>query len=82
MNLSIISKLINYSDVGLLFDSHKAQYQTRYLFTYGGTIISWHSTKKFIIATSSNHVDIIVNHETNLAKINNLTHQNGIRPKF
>ncbi|XP_049345470.1 secreted RxLR effector protein 161-like [Solanum verrucosum] len=34
-----------------------------YLFTYGGTTISWRSTKQSIVAISSNHVEIIAIHE-------------------
>jgi len=37
--------------------------QTGYLFTCGGTAISWRSVKQTIIATSSNHVEILAIHE-------------------
>ena len=33
------------------------------MFTYGGTAISWRSTKQSIVATSSNHAEIIAIHE-------------------
>ncbi|XP_070014474.1 secreted RxLR effector protein 161-like [Nicotiana sylvestris] len=46
-----------------LSDPHKARSQTCYLFTYGGTTISWRSMKQTISATSSNHAEIIVIHE-------------------
>ncbi|XP_049363534.1 secreted RxLR effector protein 161-like [Solanum verrucosum] len=36
---------------------------TSYLFTYGGPAISWRSTKQSIVATSSNHAEIITIHE-------------------
>jgi hypothetical protein len=39
------SKLVGYADVGYLSDLHKARSQSRYVFTYGGTVISWRSTK-------------------------------------
>ena len=57
------SDLVGHADAGYLSDPHKAQSQTGYLFTYGGTTISWRSTKQSIVATSSNHAEIIVTHE-------------------
>ena len=36
----------------------------RYIFTYGGTTISWRSIKKTMVATSSNHLEILAFHET------------------
>ena len=47
--------LVGYADVGYLSDLHKARSQTDYLFTCGGTAISWRSVKQTITATSSNH---------------------------
>ncbi|XP_059281171.1 secreted RxLR effector protein 161-like [Lycium ferocissimum] len=47
----------------LFIDPHKAQSQTSYMFTCGGTAISWRSTKQSIVATSSNHAKIIAIHE-------------------
>jgi hypothetical protein len=55
--------LIGYADAGYLSDPHKARSQTGYLFTYGGTAISWRSTKQTLTATSSNHAEIIAIHE-------------------
>ncbi|XP_049364619.1 secreted RxLR effector protein 161-like [Solanum verrucosum] len=57
------SELIGYGDAGYLSDPHKARSQTGYLFTYGGTTISWRSMKQTIVATSSNHAEIIAIHE-------------------
>ncbi|XP_059288674.1 secreted RxLR effector protein 161-like [Lycium ferocissimum] len=57
------SDMIGYADAGYLSDPHKARSQTGYLFTYGGTTISWHSMKQTIAATSSNHAEIIAIHE-------------------
>jgi hypothetical protein len=39
------SKLVGYVDAGYLSDPHKARSQSEYAFTYGGTVISWRSTK-------------------------------------
>ena len=55
--------LIGHADAGYLSDPHKARSQACYLFTYGGTAISWRSTKQSIVATSSNHAEIIAIHE-------------------
>ncbi|KAL0371809.1 UNVERIFIED_CONTAM: Copia protein [Sesamum calycinum] len=45
-------------DAGYLSDPHKAISQSGYVFMYGGTAISWHSTKQTLVATSSNHAEI------------------------
>jgi hypothetical protein len=53
------SKLVGYADVGYLSDPHKARSQSGYVFIYGGTAISWQSTKQTLTATSSNHAELI-----------------------
>ncbi|KAM3202137.1 hypothetical protein P3L10_029761 [Capsicum annuum] len=65
MNLLSNVKMLNISrtDAGYLSDPHKVRTQTGYVFTYGGTAIAWRSTKQSIIATSSNHAEIIAIHE-------------------
>ncbi|KAF3674795.1 hypothetical protein FXO37_06224 [Capsicum annuum] len=55
--------LIGHADVGYLSDPHKARSQIGYMFICGGTVISWRYTKQSIIATSSNHAEIIAIHE-------------------
>ena len=55
--------LVGYADAGYLSDPHKARSQTGYGFICGGTAISRRSTKQSIVATSSNHAEIIVIHE-------------------
>ena len=57
------SQLIGYADAGYLSDPHKGRSQTSYLFTYAGTAISWRSVKQLLVATSSNHSEIIAIHE-------------------
>jgi len=57
------SDLIGYADAGYLSDPHNGRSQTGYLFTFGGTAISWRSTKQTIAATSSNHAEILAIHE-------------------
>ena len=57
------SQLIGYADVGYLSDPHKARSQTSYVFTYGGTTISWRSVKQTMVVTSLNHSKILAIHE-------------------
>ncbi|XP_047335756.1 secreted RxLR effector protein 161-like [Impatiens glandulifera] len=58
------AELIGYADAGYLSDPHNGMSQTGYIFTYGGTAISWRSMKQSITATSSNHSEIIAIYET------------------
>ncbi|KAI3735382.1 hypothetical protein L6452_14878 [Arctium lappa] len=55
--------LIGFADAGYLSDPHTGRSQTEYVFTVGGTTISWRSTKQTIAATSSNHAEILAIHE-------------------
>ena len=55
--------LMGYADAGYLSDPHNGRSQTGYLFTCGGTTISWRSMKQTITATSSNRVEILALHE-------------------
>ncbi|CAN4088532.1 unnamed protein product [Withania somnifera] len=48
--------LVGRADAGYLSDPHKARSRTGYVFTFGGTATSWRSTKRSVIATSSNHL--------------------------
>ena len=57
------TELVGFADAGYLSDPHNAQSQTGYVFTYGGTAISWRSMKQTITATSSNHAEILAIHE-------------------
>ncbi|XP_031116482.1 secreted RxLR effector protein 161-like [Ipomoea triloba] len=54
-------ELVGYADAG--YDPHKARSQTGYLFISAGAAISWRSTKQTLVATSSNHVELIAIHE-------------------
>ena len=64
-SLSSKSGLVGYADAGFLSDPHNGRSQTGYVFLYGGTAISWCSTKQTITATSSNHAEILAIHEAN-----------------
>ena len=44
-------------------DPHNSKSQTGYLFTCGGTIISWKLVKQTITTTSSNHAELLALHE-------------------
>lgn len=55
--------LVGYADAGYLSDPHKARSQTGYVFLNGGTAISWRSQKQTLVATSSNHAEVIALHE-------------------
>ncbi|XP_048501485.1 secreted RxLR effector protein 161-like [Beta vulgaris subsp. vulgaris] len=55
--------LIGFADAGFMSDPHNGNSQTGYVFTYGGTSISWRSMKQTIVATSSNHSEILAIHE-------------------
>ena len=57
-------QLFGYADAGYLSNPHKARSQTRYVFNCNGIAISWRSFKQTIVATSSNHIEIIAIHET------------------
>ncbi|XP_042753320.1 secreted RxLR effector protein 161-like [Lactuca sativa] len=70
------AELIGYADAGYLSDPHKARSQTGYSFTCGGITISWRSVKQTLVASSSNHAEIIAIHETSRECIwlRNLSH--------
>ena len=55
--------LVDFADAGYFTDQHNARSQTGYVFTHGGTAISWRSMRQTIVATSSNHSEILVVHE-------------------
>ena len=62
-SLSSKSGLVGYTNAGFLSDPHNGRSQTGYVFLYGGTAISWRSTKQTITTTSSNHAEILAIHE-------------------
>ena len=70
------SELIGYADAGYLSDPHKARSKTGYLFTCRDTAISWRSMKQTLVATSSNHAEIIAIHEASqeCVRLRSITH--------
>ena len=56
-------QFFGYADAGYLSDPHKAQSHIVNIFTYGNTAMSWRLVKQTMVATSSNHSEILVMHE-------------------
>ena len=56
-------QMLGYADAGYLSDPHKAQSQTGYVFSCNGAVISRKSVKQTMVATSSNHSEILALHE-------------------
>ena len=55
--------IIGYTDAGYLSDPHDAKSQTGFVFLHSGTAISWKSSKQTLVATSTNHSEIIALYE-------------------
>ena len=55
--------MIGYANTGYLLDPYKSRSQTGYLFICEDTAIYWRSQKQTLIATSSNHAEVIALHE-------------------
>ena len=58
-------ELLGYTDAGYLSDPHKARSQSGYVCTCGDTAVSWRSVKQTMVATSSNHSELLAIHEAN-----------------
>jgi hypothetical protein len=57
------SDLIGYTDIGYLFDPQNGRSQTWFMFLHERIAISWKSAKQILIATSTNHLEIIILYE-------------------
>jgi hypothetical protein len=55
--------MVGYVDVGYMSDPHNARSQTGFVFLCGGAAISWRSVKQTLVATSTNHSEIIALNE-------------------
>jgi hypothetical protein len=55
--------MVGYADAGYMSDPHNARSQTGFVFLCGGTAISWRSFKQALVATSTNHSEIIAMYE-------------------
>ena len=56
-------ELLGYTDAGYLSDPHKVLSQSGYVFTYGDTAVSLRFVKQTMVATSSNHSELLAIHE-------------------
>ena len=56
-------ELLDYTEAGYLSDPHKARSQSGYAFNCGDTDVSWRSVKQTMVATSSNHSELLAIHE-------------------
>ena len=56
-------KLLGYANAGYLSYPHKVISQNGYVFNYNGIVISWKSVKQTMMATSSNHSEILSIHK-------------------
>ena len=54
---------MGYVDAGYMSDPHNARSQTGFVFLCGGAAISWRSVKQTLVATSTNHSEIIALYE-------------------
>jgi hypothetical protein len=55
--------MVGYVDAGYMSDPYNARSQTGFVFLYGGVAISWRSVKQTLVATSTNHSEIIALYE-------------------
>nr|AAT85780.1 zinc knuckle domain containing protein [Oryza sativa Japonica Group] len=55
--------MVGYVDAGYMSDPHNAISQTGFIFLCGNTAISWRSVKQTLVATSTNHSEIIALYE-------------------
>ena len=58
-----VSFMVGYVDAGYMSDPHNARSHTGFAFLCGGTTISWRSVKQILVATSTNHSEIIALYE-------------------
>ena len=56
-------QLLGYADARYLSIPYKGRLQTRYMFNYNGTAISWRFIKQTMVVTPSNHSEILKIHE-------------------
>jgi hypothetical protein len=55
--------MVGYVDASYMPDPHNARSQTGFVFLCGGAAISWRSVKQTLVATSTNHSEIIALYE-------------------
>ena len=58
------SNMIGYTNVGYLSNPHNnSRSEPGFVFLHGGTTISWLSSKQTLVATSTNHYEVIALYE-------------------
>jgi hypothetical protein len=57
------SSMVGYVDAGYMSDPHNARSQIGFVFLCGGAAVSWRSVKQTLVATSTNHSEIIALYE-------------------
>ena len=78
--------VIGYTDAGYLSDPYNGLSQTGFVFLYGGTAISWKSSKQTLVTTSTNHCEIVALYEASREcvwlrrMINHIQQSSGIGP--
>ena len=55
--------MVGYANASYMSDPHNTISQTDFMFLYGGVAISWRSVKQTLVATSTNHLEIITLYE-------------------
>ena len=55
--------MVGYTNAGYLSDPHNTISQTGFVSLHGGTAISWKLSKQILVATSTNHSEIIALYE-------------------
>jgi hypothetical protein len=55
--------IIGYVDASYLYNPHNARSQKGFVFLHGGMATSWKSSKQTLVATSTNHSEIIALYE-------------------
>jgi hypothetical protein len=61
--------MIGYTDAGYLSDPYNGRSQTSFVFLYGGTAISWKSSKQTLVTTSTNHSEIVALYEASRERV-------------
>jgi hypothetical protein len=51
--------MVGYVDASYMSNPHNARPQTGFVFLCGGAAVSWQSVKQTLVATSTNHSEII-----------------------
>ena len=79
-------ELIGYADAGFRSDPHSEKSQSVFVFTFGGTAISWKSVKKTMVTTPSTHAELLAIFEASKecswlrSMIQHILNSTGLKP--